>query len=208
MAHTSDMPSLATHRTTLRCDAAAERELALRLRPGLRVVLRARLGGSPMVDDLVQEALILIIARWRQGEIVDQQQQIAFAHTTAVHLASNATRTEARRRRLASDYAHSVEAQYEPSPEDRMQQGQLLEAVRTIVDELPNERDRHVLRAYYLEDLSKVEICALLDLEARHFDRVLHRARVRLREFVSRLADSAGTSAAVTTLFDCTKTKS
>ncbi|MGE4072252.1 MAG: RNA polymerase sigma factor [Lysobacterales bacterium] len=201
------MPSLATHQT-LRCDAAAERELAQRLRPGLRVILRARLGGAAMVDDLVQEALILIIARWRQGEIADPQQQAAFAHTTAVHLASNATRTEARRRRLASDYAHSVEAQFEPSPEERMAQRQLLEAVRATVEELPNERDRQVLRAYYLDDLSKVEICAELELEARHFDRVLHRARVRLREFVMRSAESAGTSAAVTTLTDSTKTKS
>ncbi len=201
------MPSLATQHT-LRRDAAAERELAQRLRPGLRVLLRARMGGSAVVDDLVQEALILIIARWRQGEIVDAQQQVAFAHTTAVHLASNATRTEARRRRLASDYAHSVEAQFEPSPEERMQQGQLLEAVRTLVDELPNKRDRELLRAYYLDDLGKAEICVLLQLEARHFDRVLHRARVRLREFVSRSTESAGTSAAVTTLFDSTKTKS
>ncbi|MCB1598421.1 MAG: sigma-70 family RNA polymerase sigma factor [Lysobacterales bacterium] len=207
MAHTSDMPRLATQQT-LRCDAAAERELAQRLRPGLRVLLRARLGSSPIVDDLVQEALILIIARWRQGEIVDPQQQVAFAHTTAVHLASNASRTEARRRRLASEYAHSVEAQFEPSPEDRMQHGQMLEAVRSIVDEMPNERDRQVLRAFYLDDLSKTDICEKLDLETRHFDRVLHRARVRLREFVSRLAESAGTSAAVATLFDSTKTKS
>ena len=166
------------------------------------------MGASAMVDDLVQEALILIIARWRQGEIVDPQQQVAFAHTTALHLASNATRTEARRRRLAGEYAHGVEAQFEPSPEDRLQQRELFEAIRAIVADMPNQRDRHLLRAYYLDEQPKQEICRDLELETRHFDRVLHRARARLRESVMKSTFSSGTSSALTTLFDSTKTNS
>lgn len=166
------------------------------------------MGSSAMVDDLVQEALILIIARWRQGEIVDPQQQVAFAHTTALHLASNATRTEARRRRLVGEYAHGVEAQFEPSPEDRLQQRELFEAIRAIVADMPNRRDRHLLRAYYLEEQPKQQICRDLELEPRHFDRVLHRARTRLREYVMKSTLSSGTSAALTTLFDSTQTNS
>lgn len=171
-------------------------------------MLKSRLGHSATVDDLVQEALILIIARWRQGEIVDPQQQVAFAHTTALHLASNATRTENRRRRLSGEYAHGVEAQFEPSPEDRLQQRELLEAVRAVVADMPNQRDRHLLCAYYLEEQPKQEICRDLGLEARHFDRVLHRARARLREYVTKSTLSSETSPALTTLLDSTKTKS
>jgi RNA polymerase sigma-70 factor, ECF subfamily len=191
----------------VRRDPAAEQELVQRLRPGLRVLLRGRLGSAAIVDDLVQEALLLILDRWRKHEIPEPQQQIAFAHTTALHLASNATRTEMRRQRLSTDHTSMPGPSAEPSPEEHLEREQLMNSVRRIITELPNERDRALLTRFYLEDQPKEQICTDLDLDRRHFDRVLHRARQRLREFVTRSTLLAGTSPALTTFLDSTVKK-
>lgn len=190
----------ATARKHRRSDPHQERELVERLRPGLRAVLRRRMPDGLLVEDLLQEALFLIVDHWRQGEISDPPQQILFAHATAIHLASNALRSEERRLRLISDYGHLPRAVEAPSPETELLRLDLLATVRNAVQSMPNARDRELLLRYYVQEHSKPAICADLGLDPRHFDRVLHRARARLREIVMRITVSGETYVALTTL--------
>lgn len=182
-----------------RTDPVRERELVERLRPGLRAILRRRMPDSLLVEDLLQEGLMLIVEHWRQGEINDPPQQILFAHATAVHLASNALRSEDRRLRLMSDFTHQPQALLAPGPEATLLHRDVLNAVRAAVQALSNPRDRELLLRYYVHEQPKGEICSELRLDARHFDRVLHRARARLRELVSRSTVSGETFDALAT---------
>jgi len=54
--------------------------------------------------------------------------------------------------------------------------------VHRILEELPTERDRAVLRRFYLGQETKDRICADYGLSSLQFNRVLHRARDRFRE--------------------------
>ena len=45
-------------------------------------------------------------------------------------------------------------------------------------------RDREILRRYYLSDDDKQRICQDLQLTSAHFDRVLFRAKQRMRELI------------------------
>lgn len=154
---------------------------------------------SLLVDDLLQEGLMLVVEHWRQGEISDPPQQILFAHATAVHLASNALRSEDRRLRLMSDFTRQPQALAAPGPEARLLHRDVLNAIRAAVQALTNPRDRQLLLRYYVHEQPKGEICSELKLDARHFDRVLHRARARLREIVSRSTLSGETFDALAT---------
>ena len=58
----------------------------------------------------------------------------------------------------------------------------------TLLDELPTQRDRQLLIRFYLEGGDKQQLCRELGLSPKHFDRVLMRARSRLRVIIERRA--------------------
>ena len=64
----------------------------------------------------------------------------------------------------------------------------LAEAVMAMLEELPTERDRQMLTRFYLDGIDKQQLCRDLGLSPKHFDRVLMRARSRLRTIIERRA--------------------
>ena len=62
-----------------------------------------------------------------------------------------------------------------PEPQIRRQ-------VRRIVEELPTARDREIVKRFYLDEQEKEHICSDLGLAPLHFDKVIFRARQRMRE--------------------------
>jgi hypothetical protein len=57
-----------------------------------------------------------------------------------------------------------------------------------LLDELPTARDRQVLIRFYLDGSDKQSLCEEFGLSPKHFDRVLMRARSRLRTIIERRA--------------------
>jgi RNA polymerase sigma-70 factor (ECF subfamily) len=55
-----------------------------------------------------------------------------------------------------------------------------------VLRQLSISRDREILRRYYLSDDDKEVICRDLGLSPGHFDRVLYRAKQRMRELIDR----------------------
>ena len=58
--------------------------------------------------------------------------------------------------------------------------------VRRLLAELSQERDREILNRFYVRELDKATICRQLGVDDSHFNRVLYRARQRLRDLVLR----------------------
>ena len=46
---------------------------------------------------------------------------------------------------------------------------------------LPTVRDREIIKRFYLDEEDKAEICRSMGLSPLHFDRVMFRARQRVR---------------------------
>jgi RNA polymerase sigma-70 factor (ECF subfamily) len=57
-------------------------------------------------------------------------------------------------------------------------------AVRALLRELPQPRDRLMLRRFYLEDHDKQLICREMDLNEAAFNQALSRARRRFRQIL------------------------
>ena len=55
-----------------------------------------------------------------------------------------------------------------------------------LMDELPMRRDRELLQRYIVNEEDKFALCREYGLTSEHFDRVLHRARVRLKELLEK----------------------
>lgn len=167
-----------------RGDRVAEELLARRYGPKLEFILRRHAREPSLAADLRQEALIVVIERLRTDGLAEPEKLAAFLYQTAINLARGEARTYYRRNTHPDFEAVDRAATAEPLLADLLERAELATMVRTLLEELGQERDRDILRRFYLCDEDKDSICAALDLTAAHFDRVLYRARQRFRQIL------------------------
>jgi RNA polymerase sigma-70 factor (ECF subfamily) len=173
-------------------DRRAESRMLQALRPGVLAVLRFGAFHRWIdAEDLTQETLHVVVERVRARTIDDPRKVFAFAAATARNLALNAARKMLRQQTvvdsdLVDELAQNLEMQQSDisDSDDR----HLAQAVAQLLEELPTERDRQMLIRFYLEGTDKQQLCRELGLSPKHFDRVLMRARSRLRTIIERRA--------------------
>jgi RNA polymerase sigma factor (sigma-70 family) len=172
-------------------DRAAESSMVERYGRGLHRVLRRRLASESLAADLAQDTFCIAIERLRRGTIDQPEQLASFLYSTARNLLIAHQRKEWRRATITDCEAVAAfpDERWSPFREvSRMQNAQL---VRRLLDELPVARDRELLERLYVRDEDKEQICRALGLDSMHFNRVLHRAKQRLRELLLRAEDRA-----------------
>ncbi|HEX6636359.1 MAG TPA: sigma-70 family RNA polymerase sigma factor [Steroidobacteraceae bacterium] len=166
-------------------DVSAESELIRQFEPGLRVLLRRRTGGDlGLLQDLVQETLLVVIQRLRGPGIDDPQKLAAFAAQTARNLAIASLRKTERQRTDVDSEATDRNADPSRAVEQIAADLESALAVRALLRELPQARDRLMLKRFYLEDHDKEVICQELQLTEAAFNQALSRARKRFRQIL------------------------
>jgi RNA polymerase sigma-70 factor (ECF subfamily) len=166
-------------------DISAESELIRQFEPGLRVLLRRRTGGDQgLLQDLVQETLLVLIQRLRGTGIEDPQKLAAFAAQTARNLAIASLRKAERQKTDVDSDATDRSADPLQHVEDRTADVEAALAVRALLRELPQPRDRLMLKRFYLDDHDKQLICREMDLTEAAFNQALSRARRRFRQIL------------------------
>ncbi len=173
-------------------DRRAESEMLTALQPGVLAVLRFGAFYRWIdAEDLAQETMQIVIERVRARTLDDPRKVYAFAAATARNLALNAARKALRQQtvvdsELIDELAQNIEGE---SPElSDSDDRQLARAIATLLEELPAERDRQLLMRFYIDGTDKPQLCHELGLTPKHFDRVLMRARSRLRTIIERRA--------------------
>lgn len=162
-------------------ERAAENELAARFRSGLVLLLRRWTRDGALAEDLTHEALLVVIERLRREPLADPSRLGAFVRGIAHNLMLAGQRRDARRRTVAVGDQIDDFIDAGADPLDVAARAQEAALVRRVIAELPVARDRELLFRFYIADESKARICVELQLDAVHFNRVLHRARERLR---------------------------
>lgn len=162
-------------------DALAESELVHRFSRGIRAILRCAGREPALVEDLYQETMRILLERIRAGGVRDPTQLAGFVASLARNLATEHFRHVRRTERGGEAILERL-ADPSPSAHEVAERAEQAALVRQILEELPMERDRDVLRRFYLGQESKDRICADRGLSSLQFNRVLHRARDRFRE--------------------------
>src|SRR5882672_6635803 len=166
-------------------DLSAEGELIRQFEPGLRVLLRRRTGGDQgLLQDLVQETLLVVLQRLRGPGIDDPQKLAAFAAQTARNLAIASLRKAERQRTDVDSEATERNPDPAQSIDGRAADLEAALAVRALLRELPQPRDRLMLKRFYLDDDDKEIICRELELTEAAFNQALSRARRRFRQII------------------------
>ncbi|MEO0575295.1 MAG: sigma-70 family RNA polymerase sigma factor [Pseudomonadota bacterium] len=164
--------------------SAAEHELVRRYNVTLLKILMKRCGNREQAEDARQEALLIVLQRLRKGEISDATKLSAFMHRTAINVLIADQRKTSRRGTSADTPV--VEQMSDPKLDQltAMIREESGTAVRAVVRDIKNDRDREILYRFYIRDEEKFSICSALNLTTVHFDRVISRARVRLRSII------------------------
>ncbi len=161
-------------------DQNAETELVARYAKGLRLVLLKRAGDPELAKDLSQEALIITLQRIRAGGIKNPDSLPWFLQQTAVNLSIAHFRKE---KRYITDQDGIIElkAVLKDKAIERMNNRDVHRILKAAINQLSVPRDRAILERFYLQEDDKATICQDLQLSTTHFDRVLYRARQRMK---------------------------
>jgi RNA polymerase sigma-70 factor (ECF subfamily) len=166
-----------------RGDLQAEAELVSRYARGVRLVLLKRTGDPQVASDLGQDTFMIVLRKLRAGELRDATKLAAFISRIAVNLSIEYFRKERR-------YVHSPDGiiGLHAAHIDRYGKKVDFDAaclqLRSVLRLLAVDRDREILRRFYLSDDDKGVICQELGLSPAHFDRVLYRAKQRMRALI------------------------
>jgi RNA polymerase sigma-70 factor (ECF subfamily) len=159
------------------------------LRRRLRFKVRYDIGFyCPDVEDIVQETLTRYVTATQEGKIRNSAAGGAFVYGICRNVIS-----EYRRRNLREEPMPEVAPEPAPKTLPEADLFELRQAVAAGLEQL-SERDRRILRAFYLEEKSKEEILKQTGLTEENFRVVLCRAKERFRAIFVEQAKHRGVS--------------
>ncbi|XOV90563.1 MAG: RNA polymerase sigma factor [Pseudomonadota bacterium] len=150
------------------------------------VRMLTRLTRNPdRAEDLAQETLMVVIDGLRKGSIQKLDSLPAFMFSTARYLHIGWLRKLENKIELQESLEELPSQSGDASLE--IENEELREYIANCINQLSMPRDRELLVRRYINDQSKPEICNALDLTENHYDRVMSRARQRLKARINQL---------------------
>ncbi len=175
-----------------RDEASADHEMYVKYRrPLLQTILHRRIPRAA-AEDLLQRTFLQAIKKIRTEGLDDAANLGGYLYRTACNLATVYWRGELSRRH-DSDHELLSNLKDEALPvEERLDHEQLAVCVRDLIGHLPVQRDREVLKRYYLAEESRTTIRESLQLTDKQFNQVIWRARQRLAAILRKRGFAAG----------------
>lgn len=157
----------------------------LRNYPGLISVLWRRAGDEHLAHDLLQDAIATVLAKLSDGTPMTSEVLAGYVFRTAMNHLRNHRRRE--QPWVADDVALATAVDEGTSPSEASQRDATRGLVRRVLASLDSPRDREVLVRFYLQEQDKDQVCEALGLTGLHFDKVIHRARERMKRGLERI---------------------
>ena len=148
---------------------------------GLYSLLHRHIGDANIAQEILNEAVATTIEHSRAGRVSDKNRLAGYVYRVALNLYRNHRREYANRPGM-----HATDEDVDQLPGQRVTEeaaidSSILRQVVAIIASLPTARDREIVKRFYLDEEDKADICRSLNLSPLHFDRVIFRARQRLR---------------------------
>ena len=154
----------------------------------LNIMLRARYLTPERVEDMRQETLTRVIAILRRDGGVRQPERFgAFVNSVCKNVLRENSRDTQRREALQPEHLEIPDKSVDL--ERALITQETKEKVREILNEM-KARDRELLRAIFLEDKEKDEVCREFGVDRQYLRVLVHRAKERFRSSFAHDADS------------------
>jgi RNA polymerase sigma-70 factor (ECF subfamily) len=152
----------------------------------LRIKLRSRLQSSHAIDDVCQETFARVFAVLRKdGGLRNPERLGAFVNSVCNHVLLEQYRSSSRSEELPELPATGMDVL------EIVAAGQIKAKVREILLDLP-VRDRDLLKAVFLDERDRDEVCRELGVDREYLRVLLHRAKQEFKvEYVKRVGPLA-----------------
>jgi RNA polymerase sigma-70 factor, ECF subfamily len=167
-------------------DRHMERTFCQRYYPRVKRQLQSYTRDPNRAEDITHDVLLTILLRLRASSIEQPQYLDRFVHQTAKYYYLGWIRQATNQSLECFDEGTGImaEAQNNADPEQALLDAEQRKLLATLIDSLQVDRDRELLLRAYIRDEPKLLVCESMTLSALHFDRVLHRARQRLKSIL------------------------
>lgn len=160
-------------------DADTERHFVHHFSHAIRMSLRYRLRSWQLIDDIRQETFLRVLNFLRSDKSMDHPERLgAYVHSVAINVMMELLRASTRHPAMPDDAQNFVDKTMNPEIEAVTQERKAM--VRSILEELP-DKDRRILRAVFLEDADKSDVCKRFDVNRDYLRVLVHRAKIRFR---------------------------
>ena len=152
---------------------------------GLHALLQHRIGDANTAAEMLNEAVATALKHTREGRVAQPDRLAGYIFRVAMNLYRNYRRDFDNRADLRARATDIQQVPDDGAGDDALE-ASVVREVRAIVLSLPTPRDREIVTRFYLEEEDKEHICQSLGLSPLHFDKVIFRARQRLRALLER----------------------
>jgi RNA polymerase sigma-70 factor (ECF subfamily) len=159
-------------------DAETGKHFVLYFGPLLLAKLRRRVRSMPLIEEIRQETFLRTFRALRSDGLRQPEQLGAFVHGICDNTMRELLRWDSRTQPLADDADHRP-GDF-PTPEADCVTAERKRMVRAVLEQLP-ARDQKILRAVFLEERDKEDVCRELDVDRSHLRVLLHRAKAHFR---------------------------
>jgi RNA polymerase sigma-70 factor (ECF subfamily) len=160
-------------------DPSTERHFASYFNQILEIMLRARYLSPERIDDVRQETLTRVIRTLRRDGGIRQPERFgAFVNSVCKNVLREHTRDWQRTEPLQQDQLEIPDKIV--NLERALISQETVRKVREILGEM-KQRDRDLLRAIFLEEKEKDEVCREFGVDREYLRVLLHRAKERFR---------------------------
>jgi len=151
---------------------------------GLRLLVARRCRDPHVAADLLNDAVVTTWAKWQAGKIERPEQIAGYVLQVTMNLLRNHRRAIAERPEKRADATKLQELPSDGEPGDETIEREIAAQVKNVIRGMSSQRDRTILVRFYLDEEDKETICRDLGLSPLQFDKILHRARGRLRKLL------------------------
>lgn len=145
----------------------------------LRLKLRSRIRSQQQIDDVQQEVFVRVFRTLRSADGVRDGRKLgAFVNSVCNNVLFETFRSNGRTDQLGDDFQNVPDAGRDA--EATLVSEETRRRVRQVLDGMTG-RDAEILRALFLEERDKDEICRDFGVDRDYFRVVLHRAKERFR---------------------------
>lgn len=141
----------------------------------IRLKVSGRLRSTAAVEDVRQETFARVLRLLAEKRIHQPERLGAFVNSVCNNVLREHYRWQSRQTSAADGFVDAI-----PDPtigvSDAIALRQMQQKVRHILDELP-EKDRSLLKALFLEERSKDEVCREFGISREYLRVLLHRAK-------------------------------
>lgn len=156
----------------------------------LQIKLRARFISSSTIEDIKQETFVRVLKALRSESGIREPERLgAFVNSVCNNVLMEFYRSSSRIEQTDENT---------PDPPDRtidlegfLVSQQTCQHVRRVLQQLP-AKDKKLLRALFLEDKDKDEICREFGVDREYFRVLLHRAKQSFRAMYRKSAQATG----------------